>query len=64
MLDKHIIDAILEEERRKQEEADAGRARLELPLPEGDWRERPRDEAPEAGSEDDAERGVLIIPLR
>lgn len=55
MLDSYIIDAIKRQERERQ---DGGRVRLELPLHRGPQPEEPIDDR-----EDEADRGVIIIPL-
>lgn len=57
MLDAYIIDAIRRDEERRRD-VDAGRARLELPVP---GVPEPQPKSPEADPHDD--RGVVIIPL-
>ncbi|MEO1232862.1 MAG: hypothetical protein AAFZ18_28610 [Myxococcota bacterium] len=56
MLDSYIIDSIKRDERTREE---GERARLHLPLHDEDL-----GDAPDAQSEPDADRGILIIPLR
>lgn len=60
MLDAYIIDAIRRDEERRRE-VDAGRARLELPVPGAEGR-APEPATPDADRDDD-HRGVVIIPL-
>lgn len=59
MLDGYIIDAILKEEQRRRQHEEA-RPRLDLPLPPANEGRHPEP----LDDPQDAERGVVIIPLR
>lgn len=60
MLDAYIIDAIQKEQQERERQAEEGRRIwLEIPGPEA-YEEAHREETP---VDEEADRGVLIIPL-